>query len=473
MVKVNLTTQFIKGIEPPSYKPYETYTDNGLILRVTTKGKKSFYYQYKINRQSHFYYLGQFPVTTLKQAREKIIKCQSDLMLGKNPKNENTKSRFCIKLVQQLSPEQLDELLEWLQNKLQLPSTTDNDLSLDKAWDIYTEYYQSQNLKQVTIKNNDYAFKKIPSEIRKMYVNQITCKDISQYVHSISNAPSKANQIAIILRTCFKWLHSNDYIKQNVLSDFKNITKPKPKRQRPLSNRELRAILNVCTDLGYPYGNCIFMLICLGQRKNEVTKIKWQELDLENGILTLTPDRQKTGGKTQINHIVPLPDIILNILKGIKQQGEYVFSTKQGIKPIANNDYVKKKFDTMLQKIKYWKNEPNATLYIKDLIHGNPDKNIQSWIIHDFRDTFITNNRNHSKTVSEYNLVGRITNHKQSKSQTDAYDHNNPYDKDRYIIPALVLLNKYANWLHDLQHGKIDTDSNDLNLKQYRENQNV
>ncbi|MGI9509639.1 MAG: site-specific integrase, partial [Geminicoccaceae bacterium] len=65
-----------------------------------------------------------------------------------------------------------------------------------------------------------------------------------------------------------------------------------------------------------------------GQRREEVAGMCWKELDLERGLWSLTADRTKNGQA----HDVPLSDMALGILKGLRERGgrELIFGEGKG-----------------------------------------------------------------------------------------------------------------------------------------------
>ena len=82
-------------------------------------------------------------------------------------------------------------------------------------------------------------------------------------------------------------------------------------RDRNLSAPELRALwLATAHDqIGFfpETAACIRMLICCGQRVRETLRIEGKEIDLENALWRMPPEKSKTGKKTGKGHVIPLP----------------------------------------------------------------------------------------------------------------------------------------------------------------------
>jgi len=71
-----------------------------------------------------------------------------------------------------------------------------------------------------------------------------------------------------------------------------------------LSDTELRAAWLAAGNMPYPYGPLFRLLMLLGQRRTEVTEMRWGEVDLAAKTWTIPAERIKAGAA----HVVPLPD---------------------------------------------------------------------------------------------------------------------------------------------------------------------
>ena len=61
--------------------------------------------------------------------------------------------------------------------------------------------------------------------------------------------------------------------------------------------------------------DAIRLIILTGARKSEITRLTWDQIDLSSGIISLAPDRHKTGRKTGETRIIGLPNIAIDFLK--------------------------------------------------------------------------------------------------------------------------------------------------------------
>src|SRR5205807_10515390 len=83
------------------------------------------------------------------------------------------------------------------------------------------------------------------------------------------------------------------------------------KRDRVLSDAEIRAIWAACESADTTFGELIRLLLLTGQRRNEVAGMEWRELDLDRGLWLIAAARYKT----RLEHAVPLPALAVELLR--------------------------------------------------------------------------------------------------------------------------------------------------------------
>jgi integrase len=99
------------------------------------------------------------------------------------------------------------------------------------------------------------------------------------------------------------------------------------RRDRVLSESEIRAVWAACATVGTPFGDLVRLLLLVGQRREEVAGMLWRELDLDHRLWEIGAARYKTD----IAHLVPLPAIAVELIRRLpKIDDVYVFSTAPG-----------------------------------------------------------------------------------------------------------------------------------------------
>ena len=94
---------------------------------------------------------------------------------------------------------------------------------------------------------------------------------------------------------------------------------PEVKRERTLTNDELRRVWNAAGDEGY--GRIVKVLILTGQRRDEVGGMAEAELDRDRAMWLLPPERTKNGRE----HEVPLAPLALTIVGKAREGRRHVF----------------------------------------------------------------------------------------------------------------------------------------------------
>jgi integrase len=105
-------------------------------------------------------------------------------------------------------------------------------------------------------------------------------------------------------------------------------------------------------DLGYPWGDCVRLLILSGQRLREIADLSWREADLNNRLITISGKRMKSGRA----HEVPLAERALALLREVPQwPGDrgFVFSASAGKRPLAGFSRIKQRLDE-LSRVRDW-----------------------------------------------------------------------------------------------------------------------
>jgi len=99
-------------------------------------------------------------------------------------------------------------------------------------------------------------------------------------------------------------------------------------RDRVLDDHELGQVIFAARNIGGPYGGIVEFLALTGQRREEVARLTWQELDLQRRVWTIPKSRTKNAKA----HVVYLSEQAIDVLKRAHRQGPFVFSLL-GTKP--------------------------------------------------------------------------------------------------------------------------------------------
>ena len=220
----------------------------------------------------------------------------------------------------------------------------------------------------------------------KRPIAEITPQDVRAIIKAAKDrgAPYQAHNILVLTRRLFSWA-----IDQHVYGlETSPCDRLKPKaiigkkvfRTRVLDDDELRAFWRATRRLGYPYGPLFRMLALTGQRKSEVAEARWSEFDLTKKVWVIPAERMKTD----VDHVVPLSDDVLDILKSLPQfkKGDHLFSTTFGKKPVNGFSKAKERLDRRIVR--------SGRAIARLCGEGRRTAQIKPWVIHDIRRTMRT-----------------------------------------------------------------------------------
>jgi integrase len=148
--------------------------------------------------------------------------------------------------------------------------------------------------------------------LHKKPVAKVTQSDVEQCLDAITKRPT-AWAAQKILSAFYTWCLRKGHAPENPVAKTEPVKK-NAGRERVLSEDEIRTVWNALED--DDLGKIIKLLLLTGCRADEIGELKWSEIDLDNGTLTLPPERCKNGR----THTLPLPPLALQIIKEVEKR---------------------------------------------------------------------------------------------------------------------------------------------------------
>ncbi len=219
-------------------------------------------------------------------------------------------------------------------------------------------------------------------------VRDISRRDVKELIRvKALQAPVASNRLLAVLRKLFNWAVDEEIIDA---SPAARITPPSPEieRERVLTDGELRAIWKAGDDLGYPFGALYRLLMATAQRRAEVAKARWSEIDMDTQTWTISGKRAKSGK----GHVVPLSTMAMDVLRALPRVGEYVIASGKTGGPVSG--------------------------FSKQKLRCDKISGVTDWRVHDLRRTAATKMR--SLGVDRL-TVSKVLNH-QEAGVTRLYD---------------------------------------------------
>jgi integrase len=294
----------IKNVKA-QFKPIKLSDERGLYLYISVAGTKSWRFDYKYYGKRKTLSLGQYPDTSLMMARQKRDDARQ--------------------LLASIPPKDPGEILAI--NKINQPcaETISFEQVAREWWKMHMVNKAETHRDKVIRRFELYLF----PWIGKVPISDITAPQLLQVIKRIE----KLNILETARRTLqtsgqvFRYAIANGWIKHDITQGLKGaLPNPQVKNMAAFTNpedlggylRSIDAFKGTYTVL------CALRLApLLFCRPGELRNAKWSEIDFENKIWVY--DVNKINMK---NHIVPLSNQVIEILKELKNHTgyrEYVF----------------------------------------------------------------------------------------------------------------------------------------------------
>jgi integrase len=285
----------------------------GLYLVIQPSGARSWAVRYRHHGRPRKHTLGSFPAVDLKTARTFAGKALRAAAEGRDPGREKIQGRA---------------------------AKAD---SVDTVVAQFLERHSNRHNRARTARLTQRLFELyVLPRWRTRMVHEITRRDVLDVLDRVVDAgkPVQANRVFSALRKMFNWAIARDIVAH---SPCTGIRRPSPERSRDrvLSDAELRAVWLAADRIGWPL---VKLLTLTGQRRDEVAKIEWSEIDLKARTWTLPAPRVKNNKP----HEVPLSDAAVNVLNALPRIGDRFAFTARGDAPSNGYSENKRKLDALL-----------------------------------------------------------------------------------------------------------------------------
>jgi integrase len=187
---------------------------------------------------------------------------------------------------------------------------------------------------------------------RTRLAREITRRDVLDLLDRVVDAgkPIAANRTFSAVRKMFNWAVARDIIGASPCAGVKPPT-PERSRDRVLDDSELRDVWRAAAKMGGPFGTLVRLLILSGQRRDEVARMRWDEIDLDRRMWTLARERVKNDQP----HDEPLSDSAVTILSALPRIGDEYVLTTNGEAPSSNYGKNKRRLDALLPDVPPWR----------------------------------------------------------------------------------------------------------------------
>jgi integrase len=278
---MKLTTQAIASYRPPEGKDHIVFDDqlSGFGLRYRN-GKRTWIYQYAFGsgegRVNARLTLGEYPALPATKARETAQDLYAKVRLGQHPAADKKKNRSESR---HTFGRLVSGYLEAKQNELRDSSFVEIKRYLDH-----------------------YA-----KPLHGLQATAIDRKTIADLLDTIAKkGPTTANRARTSLSALFSWAMKKGLHDSNPVIGTE--TRIEKTRHRVLTDSELATVWNMLPQTDY--GDILRLLILTGQREAEIGGLRWDEINFDEDLISLPPERTKNSRPHQIPMSTPVREIL-------------------------------------------------------------------------------------------------------------------------------------------------------------------
>jgi integrase len=230
----------------------------------------------------------------------------------------------------------------------------------------------------------------------------------------LPGGPIIANRTLAAVRALFNWALRRGMIESTPAA---MVERPgeEVRRERTLTADEIRAVWSTASTMGYPFGVFFQLTLITGQRRDEVARMRWTDIDFSANLWTLDAEATKAGR----THVVPLAPLAIDILKtvpriaritaGVTKHSPYVLTTA-GDAPVSGFSKAKSRLDRAVASMR--------------------DEALAPWTIHDLRRTAATEMGRLG--VSRF-IISKVLNHV-DRTVTGIYDRHAYAEEKRHAL---------------------------------------
>ncbi len=298
MPRASLTAISVEKLKAPGCGQVEYYDQRlpGFGLRLSYRGSKSWFVMTRLDGQLIRITLGKYPALSLGQAREQ--------------------ARTAVRL----TAEGQDPRVIRLEAKRERQLERQNTFGACAA--EFLERYAKPRLRPSTQREYRRILTGADTRFwRDKPLAKIAKRDILDVIERIDQRGSAgaAKRSLVYLRKFFNWCAERDIISV-APTDRIQAPHPEVKRDRVLSEEELRSVLRALDEETSVFGPVVRILLLTGQRRAEVAGLRWSELRHLGGNEAIW-EIPGSRTKNKQTHLVPLSRMVVDLIRAQPRVG--------------------------------------------------------------------------------------------------------------------------------------------------------
>jgi integrase len=288
----------LEAIKPPK-TGRDSYRDAkvaGLTFVITANASKSFYFYKRINGKPSRIRIGGYPEISIDDARKEAQKFSGEIAKGENPLTARRQNK---------AAPTVKELFDyWLATHSKVHK---------KSW--------AEDVRM---------FNKYCVPLHKKTLASLTKPDIIKWHQKIGEKHGhyQANRAFRLIRSLFRYGDEIGYNGQNPCAGVRQF--PEESRERFLMPDELKQFRDAVMEEEPLWRDLLFMLLFTGQRKRNVCKMQWKDLDMSRGLWYVAGKQSKNGEPLVVVLSTNALPILNERFNSPNKHADWVFPSERG-----------------------------------------------------------------------------------------------------------------------------------------------
>lgn len=319
-----LTDTAIRAAKPSS-KPFKLYDRDGLFLLVNTGGSRLWRWRYRFDSKEKLLALGEYPVVSLVEARERHLRCRKTLASGVDPMAER-KAQTVAKQEERLFRQR------------------QADLSFEKIASAWWEWWSiGKSPRHATTVLRRLRADVLPAFGHK-FIDDVSTSDVREVMLSIEHRDARdvAKRAHESTGQIFRYAIARGLATRNPAAEFKPRDILAAARTENFARIEAKDLPELLSKIEGYNGDALTrlglrLIAYTFVRTSELIEAPWPEFDLEKAVWIIPAERMKMSTP----HIVPLARQAVEVLRALRLltgRGHYVFpGANDKSRPMSNN----------------------------------------------------------------------------------------------------------------------------------------
>lgn len=274
---------------------YDTM-EKGLYLSVSPLGTKTFYIQKRIGRRVERIKIGRFPDMTIDNARKKVRIIKAQVAEGIDPLAEKRKIR--------------------------------NEATFQEMYNLWMEKYS-----KIAKKSWKYDEQDIHNHCKKFFNRKISSIGRLEWEDFFNKTTKEcgetcANRVLEKVRAMYNKMIYWGWNGENPTNGIKkNRLHP---RRRFLKKTEVALFLETLKNYPLDFQDYVMLALYTGLRKSNLSALEWSEIDFENNMISVNPEKSKNGDEMNIPMIPLAKEVLTRREEKYANKSLFVFPSTKG-----------------------------------------------------------------------------------------------------------------------------------------------